>query len=154
MISAPCGVRVVLASLLFTFSLLPFSSAQPRTVPRPEAVAETRLLMEGLALPNFQGLNRHLQKQPAELQAWVFVRGQALLIAETSNLLMLRPPRQAGEAAWSQHAAELRDAATRLAFAAAGKDYQRSRLSLAELAHACNRCHQTFRVSVRIPPKD
>src|SRR4051794_33113135 len=57
--------------------------------PKLEPVAETRLLMEGLAHANFRGIERILKEKPAEAQAWTFVRGQALLIAETANLLML-----------------------------------------------------------------
>ena len=71
-----------------------------RPVPRLEAVAETRLLMEGLAQANFRGLEKHLKQKPTEVEAWTFVRGQALLIAETGNLLLLRPPRNPGEPVW------------------------------------------------------
>jgi hypothetical protein len=142
---------IILAACFVT----PLETAQPpRPAARPEAVAETHLLMEGLAQANFRGLNQQLRQKPAELEAWAFARGQALLIAETGNLLMLRPPRNAGEAAWLDHAGELRASATRLARAAGEKDYERCKLGLAELANVCNRCHQTFRVPVRIPLKD
>src|SRR4051812_28081921 len=67
--------------------------AAPKFVPRFEAVAETRLLMEGLAHANYQGLERLLKEKPADADTWGFARGQALLIAETGNLLLLRPPR-------------------------------------------------------------
>src|SRR5215468_6277368 len=70
------------------------SNPKPKIVPKLEPIAETKLLMEGLANANFRGLDRLLQKKPDEAQAWVFARGQALLIAETANLLMLRPPRK------------------------------------------------------------
>jgi hypothetical protein len=42
--------------------------------------------------------------------------------------------------------------ATSLARAAGNQDYARSRAGVVELANACNRCHQTFRVSVRVAP--
>jgi hypothetical protein len=145
--------KIIVLSMVFTLWTVPMH-AQPRPQPRLDAVAETRLLMEGLAMPNFQGINRHLRKAPAEHEAWVFIRGQALLIAETGNLLMLRPPRNPGERAWMANAIELRDRATLLARAAADKDYPRSKVLLLELAHTCDRCHQTFRVAVRIPPKE
>jgi hypothetical protein len=119
---------------------------------RPEAVAETRLLMEALTEPNFRGLEKLLETRPANTEAWTFARGQALIIAETGNLLMLRQPRGDGKAAWLQRAAEVRAAATRLARAAAARDYELSRSVLASLANACNRCHQTFRVPVRMTP--
>src|SRR6516162_3153574 len=143
------GVGLLACGLMFSTL-----SAQPRTQPKQEPVAETKLLMEGLALPNFRGLDRNLRQKPAEADAWGFLRGQALLVAETGNLLMLRPPKSGGQDAWNANAAQLRESATRLARAAAERDYERSRASLAELANTCNRCHQTFRVNVRIPPKE
>jgi hypothetical protein len=143
-------VAAVLACLLILSGL----PAQPRAQPKQEPVAETKLLMEGLALPNFRGLDRNLRQQPAEAEAWSFLRGQALLVAETGNLLMLRPPKSGGQDAWNANAAQLRESATRLARAAAERDYERSRTGLAELANTCNHCHQTFRVNVRIPPKE
>src|SRR2546422_43142 len=80
----------------------------PRFTPRLEPVAETRLLMEGLAHANFRGLERLLKKKPDEAEAWTFARGQALLIAETANLLMMRPPRNQGEMAWMERATDRR----------------------------------------------
>ena len=140
--------------LLLCVLLLPLSlhaqSARPQLAP----VAETRLLMDGLALPNFEGMDRLLRQKPKDAEDWAFLRGQALLIAETGNLLMIRPPRNTGEPAWQTHAGELRAAADRMARAAASRDYEQSKLRLAELAATCNRCHQTFRVPVRMPPKE
>jgi cytochrome c556 len=141
--------------------LLTVSPAAPQTVPRPpaarssprlEAVAETKLLMEGLNQANFRGLERLLKQKPADVEAWAFARGQALLIAETSNLLMLRPPRNQGETVWLERSVELREAATGLARLAAARDYEASRAALGTVAGACNRCHDTFRVPLRIVP--
>jgi hypothetical protein len=126
--------------------------AQPKFVPRLEAVAETKLLMEGLNQANFRGLENLLKQKPADLEAWTFARGQALLIAETGNLLLLRPPRNQGQAAWQMRATELRDSATALAKTIARRDYEASRTALGQLANTCNRCHQGFQVGVRIAP--
>lgn len=147
---------ILLLSLgLVCWVVWPEARAQvARTLPRPEPMAETRLLMDGLAQANFRGLNQNLRQQPGDVESWVFIRGQALLLAETANLLMLRPPRTAGQEAWLEHAGELRTAAVRLARAAADQDYGRCRTGLAELANSCNRCHQKFRVTTRIPLKE
>ncbi len=70
-------------------------------VPKLDAVADTKLLMEGITDPNIRGLGKHLRDKPKDAEAWGFIRGQALLIAETGNLLMLRPPRSSsGEESW------------------------------------------------------
>jgi hypothetical protein len=120
--------------------------------PKLEAVAETKLLMDALLHPNYKGLDRLLRQRPEDAASWSYARGQALLIAESGNLLMLRPPRTQGQAAWFERAAELRSKATALAKTIAAKDFDGSRVGHVDLANACNRCHQTFRVAVEIEP--
>jgi hypothetical protein len=117
-----------------------------------EPVAETQLLMQGINLPNFQGIEKLLKDKPTEAEAWKFMRGQALLIAENGNLLMLRPPRNAGQDVWLQKAAALRNTATKLAGVISEADYTRSRAGLIDLASACNDCHASFRVTTRVWP--
>ncbi len=121
-----------------------------KVVPKLVPIAETRLLMEGLAHANFKGLERILKQKPAEAQSWTFARGQALLIAEAANLLMLRPPKNEGEPTWFARAMELRGAAAQLAQTIAKRDYEASRAGLVNVANHCNRCHQSFRVKVQI----
>jgi hypothetical protein len=128
----------------------PQPKAPARVQPKLEPFAETKLLMEGLAQANFRGVEKLLNQQPTDNQAWVFARGQALLLAETGNLLMLRPPRNDGEPTWFQRSADYRNWAVYLAQCLAIKDYERSRAALTGLANTCNRCHQTFRVRVQI----
>jgi hypothetical protein len=118
--------------------------------PKLEPVAETRLLMEGLAHPNFRGLERLLAEQPADVQTWTFARGQALLIAETGNLLLMRPPKSQGQPVWFERATDMRASALDLARTVANQDYAKSKASLVSLAGSCNRCHQAFRVKVEI----
>ncbi len=108
--------------------------------------------MEGLAHANFRGLERNLLKNPIDDQSWVFARGQALLIAETANLLMLRPPKMQGQAAWFAHTMNMRTQAKLLAETLAKKDVEQAKAGMAILAGSCNRCHQTFRIKVEIVP--
>ena len=134
---------------------VPVAQSQParKATPTLEPVAETKLLMEGLAQPNLRGLGKLLRDKPKDAEAWAFARGQSLLLAETGNLLLIRPPRTAtGQEAWMTHAGELRDAAASLARAAAAADYAKCRTGLAGVANVCNRCHQTFRVPARVDP--
>lgn len=123
---------------------------QPKVQPKLEPIAETRLLMEGLAHSNFKGLERLLVQKPADVQTWTFGRGQALLIAETANLLLLRPPKGQGQPLWFERTSELRQSAQTLARTMASQDYEKSKAGLVSLAATCNRCHQQFRVPVEI----
>jgi hypothetical protein len=124
-----------------------------RFSPKLEAVAETKLLMEGINQANYRGLERLLQQKPADDDTWRFVRGQALLIAEGGNLLMLRPPRSGGQEEWMRRSTDLRETAATLAALAGKQDFERSRAALGDVANACNRCHETFRVPTRIGPE-
>ena len=127
--------------------------AKGKIVPKLEPVAETKLLMEGMAEPNTRALGKLLAAKPKDAEGWAFARGQALLLGEMGNLLLMRPPKtRAGEEQWMTHAGELRDSATALARSAAAKDYLQARTALAGVANACNRCHQSFRVGVRVDP--
>jgi hypothetical protein len=126
------------------------SRAKMRSRPHPEPVAKVRLLMLGINLPNFQGIEQSLSQEPRGTDAWDIIQGQALLIAENGNLLMLRPPTGAKEDAWLDRAAELRSAGARLARAAVDHDYARCRDDLTRLANVCNRCHKSFQVNANI----
>ena len=147
----------ILVAALATLCLPMAGSSQPArpAAPRLEPVAETKLLMEGLAHPNFKSVDRLLKAEPADADAWRIARGQALLLAETANLLMLRPPKGADpEATWMNRATDLRDAASKLARGAAARDYAKSRPALDEVAATCNRCHESFRVEKRVQLTD
>jgi hypothetical protein len=127
----------------------------PRFVPKFEALAETKLLMEGLALPNYRAVEKHLQgKGPQDVDTWMFARGQALLIAETGNLLLLRPPRNEGRDTWMRRAMDMRQSAGDLARRLGNRDLAPSRNALLDLTNKCNNCHQTFRVPTRIGPSE
>jgi cytochrome c556 len=107
--------------------------------------------MEGLAQPNFKAIDRLLSEEPADAEAWQFARGQALLITESANLFMIRPPKTPeAEAAWMARATDLRQKGKALANAAAARDLANSRAALADVASSCNRCHESFRVDVRL----
>jgi hypothetical protein len=140
--------------VVFAAAVLPVvgQTGGGKVMPKLDPIAETRLLMEGLAHANFRGLERNLTKTPIDDQSWTFARGQALLIAETANLLMLRPPKSQGEAVWFERAMDLRREATGLALQLAKKDVERGKAGLINLAKSCNRCHQSFKVPIDIVP--
>jgi hypothetical protein len=129
------------------------SAPSPAPAPRLLPVAENRMLMVGLCQPNFRGLGKRLADKPADADTWTIVRGQALIVAETGNLLMLRPPKgNTAQEAWMKAAAELRSEAARLARAAESQDYPEAVKGLAALANACNRCHEHSGEKARVSP--
>jgi len=140
---------ITLGILLPTMSFSQANRPERIAAPKMEAVAETQLLMEGMISPNFRGIEKTLRGKP-DADGWTFARGQALLVAESSNLLLLRPPRNQGRDTWMSRAVELRESAAKLARFAAARDLLRSRDALVEVAASCNRCHETFRVATKV----
>ncbi|CAN5331220.1 hypothetical protein BH11PLA2_BH11PLA2_01610 [soil metagenome] len=140
--------------LVTTHAQLPSPKANAaKTEPKLEAVAETKLLMNGLIEANFNGLTKTLKDKPAEAEAWQFARGQALLIAEGGNLLMLRAPKtKPAQENWLAKSQALRDAGVKLADAATKRDYLAARTAMAGLANSCNRCHEAQQVKKVIEP--
>ncbi|MFQ3593551.1 MAG: cytochrome c [Gemmataceae bacterium] len=132
----------------------PNPASAPAFTPKFEVVGETRLLMEGLAHANYRSLAKLLRERPTDLDTWVFARGQAILVAETGNLLLLRPPRNSGRDIWMKLAMAMRGEAAELARAAGTRDYTAATRAMSRLTDSCNRCHTTFRVPVRVSPKD
>ena len=145
------------AALLGTLGLMTLlahgQQPAPSAPPQLEPIAEARLLMIGITKPNFDALGKLLKEKPADADAWTFARGQAILMAEAGNLLMMRPPKaKAAQDAWMNRSVELRTAAVKVAKAAGEKDFSTARTAMASLANACNRCHETFRVANRLTP--
>jgi hypothetical protein len=128
------------------------TQTQPQAKFKLEPIAETKLIMEGLAQPNYKGVEKILRQKVEDAQQWTYGRGQALLLAETANLLMLRPPKNQGQEAWFYRTVEMRDAARELARTMGTKDYGESRARFVQLTNSCNRCHQQFQVKVQIEP--
>ena len=149
--------RWIMASVLLVVSLWWAASSggqgtPGKFVPKLEPIAETKLIMEGIAHTNYRGLERILSQKPPEEQSWKFARGQALLLAEAANLLMLRPPKNEGTNVWFEQSMQLRTQAKQLAETVSKRDLDKSRAQLVQLAGSCNRCHQTFRVPIEIAP--
>lgn len=130
----------------------PEPTARMQSRPQLEPMAEVKLLMQGINLPNWHGLEEQLANAPQDAEAWRLIRGYSLLIAENGNLLMMRPPRRLSEDRWLSAAERLRASARRLALAAERQDYSQCLTRLRDLAASCNQCHREARVSVEIAP--
>ena len=143
---------VLLLALALVSLPTPGSAQRPAApfAPRFEAVADTRLLMEGMLNSNYRSLEKLLKYKPADRETWVFARGQAILIAEAGNLLLLRPPKGTGRDPWMKLSMEMRSRAVVLATAAAAKNHAGSVKALADLKASCAGCHQTFRVGIKL----
>jgi hypothetical protein len=147
-----CLSFLSLTLLIAFYSTRTSAQSQQASSERPKAIAiaETKLLMEGLQQPNFRALEKLLRGSSLDNEAWTFARGQALLLAESGNLLMLRPPRNEGFDSWIKLSVEMRERASSVAKFAGTRDLAQARIALVDLSNTCNRCHQSFRVAVKI----
>ncbi len=144
-----CLVIMMMVTMVHSQEGVPLSTrVQPKIFP----IAETKIIMEGMTANNYQSMEKILQKKPEDAEAWSFARGQALLIAESGNLLLLRPPKSDGVVDWNRTSLELRENAAVLAKSLADHDYMKSREQFIALAQTCNKCHHKFRIETRVTP--
>ncbi len=121
-------------------------SSEVRMIP----IAETKLIMEGIIHNNFRALEKTLRGKPNGEEAWLIIRGQALLIAESGNLLLLRPPKNEGKASWYNQSLVLRNTAKLIGEYASDRKLIEVRDQFAKLSNVCNSCHQKFQVKESI----
>lgn len=114
--------------------------------PKPTLVpveADVHEFMEYAFEPFFKQLKSSLQSAPADKKAWVPVKANALVLAESGNLLMLRGPEE-NQAEWNRLAAELRDQGKMLYRSAKKRDYDLTKKDYTKFVSKCNACHETF----------
>jgi hypothetical protein len=99
--------------------------------------------MEYVNQPVYQRLKSNLSQEPADNAAWTTIKSDALILAETGNLLMLRAPNE-NQNAWLEHSVSLREAGQEMYQAAKKKDYQATSTEWMGLLQQCNSCHDDF----------
>jgi hypothetical protein len=83
------------------------------------------------------------EKFPATDDEWAGVRGSAIQLAESGNLLML-PSRSGGSADWNNHAKALIDQSNRALKAIEAKDKDALFTIGGDIYDACTACHNQF----------
>ena len=100
--------------------------------------------MEYINGPVFARLRKLLAEEPKGRPEWRQARGYALVLGETGNLLMIRPPEEDEAAGWKRFSAALRDEGAKLYEATKKRDYKIAREHYIALARQCNTCHNEF----------
>lgn len=126
--------------------LLQTSAAEPTEA----AVDEIRPLdvnmhdfMEGVFQSPYRRLKVAMEKEPADAQGWKALRSDALILAEGSNLLLVRKPEK-DVADWLKYSNASRDAGAEIIKAAKQKDFAVSKEAYAQMLEHCNACHKQF----------
>ena len=100
-------------------------------------------LMEGMFQVPYRRLKVAMEKEPADPQAWKALRSDALILAEGSNLLILRKPETDVEA-WIKYSVDARDAGSEIVKAAKKQDFAASKTAYVKMLDHCNACHKQF----------
>ena len=84
-----------------------------------------------------------MASEPADSRAWKPIKGDALTLAESCNLLFMRTPDKDGDD-WDGHATASRKGGAALYQAARAKDYSRAVMAWKGMLESCNACHRQF----------
>jgi hypothetical protein len=99
--------------------------------------------MEGVFQGPYRRLKVSMAAEPKDNAGWKAIRGEALILAEGGNLLLLRKPAMDAEE-WVKYSAASRDAGADLFKAAKAKDFTASKKAYEAMLTHCNACHKKF----------
>ena len=117
-------------------------AAPPTTGPQPVDTSMHHF-MEYVFEPNYKRLKASLASEPKDKQAWKGIKGDALTLAEATNLLMTRGPKQNGYA-WAPLSVAVRTRGSELYQAARKSDYTAARKAYTAMLTNCNACHEKY----------
>ncbi len=129
------------------FSLQFQTSASEPTVVADEEMKPVDVNMHDFMEGMFQGPYRRLkvamEKEPTDPQGWKALRSDALILAEGSNLLLIRKPEK-DVPDWLKYSVASRDAGAEIIKAAKQKNFAASKEAYVQMLEHCNACHKQF----------
>ena len=135
-----------LASVVFVPGLLTVAAQQPIT-----SVASVRQLHDAMIKPSSDALFNVAIEAPGGDEAWIVVRSAAVILTESGNLLMLRPPAK-DRGLWMKRSRSLVDAGAMALKAADARDAEALNKASDRTVIVCESCHVIFRNQVRKVP--
>lgn len=99
--------------------------------------------MEYVFQPTYRRLKESIASEPTDNKGWKAIKSDALILAESCNLLFVRQPEE-DSADWTRHAAASRDAGAGLYAAAREKNFASASQAWKKMLTNCNSCHQQF----------
>ena len=100
-------------------------------------------LMEYVFEPAYKRLKVSVAAEPKDKAGWTAIKGDALTLAESTNLLLHRLPDEDSKN-WIKLSIETRKAGGELYQAARKKDYATTLKNAGLLLKRCNACHDAF----------
>jgi hypothetical protein len=110
----------------------------------PKAVEpDMHEFMEYVFEPTYKRLKLSMAAAPANNSAWKGIKGDALVLAESGNLLLHRQPKD-NVSTWDELSVAVRDAGGALYQSAKKKDFTTARQNYEMMLKKCNACHDKF----------
>ncbi|MFT4587790.1 MAG: hypothetical protein ACI9VS_000463 [Candidatus Binatia bacterium] len=139
-ISLPLVVAAVAVAL---FTALP-AAGDHHKAPGPKPVEDSmHEFMEYVFEPGYKRLKKNMAAEPKDKNSWKAIKGDALALAEATNLLFQRKPEKDSEA-WVTHAATARTKGAAFYAAARKRDYAAATKTYQAMLQSCNACHKQF----------
>ena len=113
-------------------------TAAEEVVPVEDSMHE---FMEYVFQPTYKRLKVSMAAAPADNNGWNAVKSDALILAESCNLLLGRKPDNDGDD-WVKHAIASKNAGAELYQAARAKNYEAASTSYRKMLDNCNACHR------------
>ncbi len=116
------------------------SAADGEVVPVEDSMHE---FMEYVFQPTYLRLKQSMAAAPADNKGWKAIKSDALILAESCNLLYGRKPEEHGED-WVGHATASKEQGAKLYGAAKAKDFEAATSAYKAMLNNCNACHKQF----------
>jgi Tfp pilus assembly protein PilV len=139
-------VAVLVVAACSKQSPTPQSAAPPATPSQSEPfkpIATVKQVMQGITIPASNVVFAVAGTAPTDAVGWQAVEASALAIAESGNLLLMKP-RAVDEQGWRQFSLALVDAGARAAEAARAHDAEKTSIAGDDMYNVCEQCHAKY----------
>ncbi len=106
-------------------------------------VASVKQVMLGITIPASNVVFAVAGEAPADELAWQSVEASALAVAESGNLMLMKP-RLIDSQEWQQYSLALVEVGARAAEAARARDVEQTSLAGDEMYQVCEDCHAKY----------
>jgi hypothetical protein len=106
-------------------------------------VATVKQVMLGITIPASNAVFAVAGEAPADEAGWQAVEASAMAVAESGNLLLMKP-RAVDDQQWKQFALALVDAGSKAAEAARAKNAELTGVAGDDMYNVCEQCHVQY----------
>jgi hypothetical protein len=135
--------RLLALSLLLILASVGCARQPPAAAVAPQPVASVKQLMEAMVIPSSDALFKVGQEEPKDDKAWAALRLQAVVLAESGNLLMLEG-RARDREEWMNRSRALVEAGSVALEATEARNVTALLDAGDRIAETCEACHERY----------